>query len=266
MKILVILGSPRKGNTYRACEDLREQMQKDIPVTFEYLWLQDAHLLPCRGCLTCFTHGEEKCPNRDDAVAIGQKMQEADAFIFASPVYGMNVTGQMKVFIDRFSYLFHRPRFFDKKTFLLVTTGVLGAPYVLAYLEKVARIWGCEVVGKVGLITPGWDSGKTVAKNEKMIAQSARTLVKALRKTKRKSPGLWDILIFHGQRAAFLQLEQISPADYQYWKSQGWFNPGARYFTNARVNPLYHGIGKIIGSISARKVRKELDTETGADS
>lgn len=266
MKILVIMGSPRKGNTYRACEDLREQMQKDIPVEFEYLWLQDAGLLPCRGCLACFTHGEEKCPNKDDALAIEEKMHQADAFIFASPVYGMNVTGQMKTFIDRFSYVFHRPRFFDKKAFLLVTTGVLDAPDVLTYLEKVTRIWGCEVVGKMGLITPGFNSGTNLTKNEKMIAQSARTFVKALRKTKRKSPGLWDILIFHGQRGAFSQLEQISPADYQYWKSQGWFNPGARYFTDVRVNPLYHGIGKIIGYISARKVRKELDKETGADS
>ncbi|MBN1166863.1 MAG: flavodoxin family protein [Methanospirillaceae archaeon] len=258
MKILVIMGSPRKGNTFRACEDLHEQMQKDIPVTFEYLWLQDAHLLPCRGCLTCFTHGEETCPNKDDAIAIEQKMHQADAFIFASPVYGMNVTGQMKIFIDRFSYVFHRPRFFGKKAFLLVTTGVLGAPSVLSYLEKVARIWGCEVVGKVGLITPGLDSGKIVTKNEKMIADSARVFTKSLQNPRKKRPGLWDVIIFHGQRGAFSQLEKISPADYQYWKSRGWFNPGARYFTDVRVNPLYHGIGKILGSISARKIQKEL--------
>ena len=37
MKILVIIGSPRKGNTYRAAERIREILKSYGPAEFEYL-------------------------------------------------------------------------------------------------------------------------------------------------------------------------------------------------------------------------------------
>jgi len=77
-------------------------------------------------------------------------MHEADAVVFATPVYGLNVTGQMKVFVDRFSYIFHRPRFFDKKAFILTTAGIMGNTEVQKYLTTVARIWGFEIAGTPG--------------------------------------------------------------------------------------------------------------------
>jgi multimeric flavodoxin WrbA len=48
-------------------------------------------------------------------------MHAADGVIFATPVYVMNVSALMKTFIDHFSYIYHRPRFFDKKALLLST-------------------------------------------------------------------------------------------------------------------------------------------------
>jgi len=154
MKILVIMGSPRKGNTYRAAERIREILRSYGPAEFEYLWLREENLGFCRGCFTCIAKGEESCPVRDSAPAILQKMLDADGVIFASPVYGMNVCGLFKVFIDRFAYIFHRPWFFDKKALLLTTTGAVGASDVLKYLRLTAQIWGFEVAGEAGLITP----------------------------------------------------------------------------------------------------------------
>jgi len=154
VKILVILGSPRKGNTYRACTLIEETMKTYGDMVFEYLMLRDADLAKCTGCFVCFLKGEEHCPRKDDAPGIEQKMHDADGVIFASPVYGMNVSGLMKVFVDRFSYIFHRPRFFEKKALLLTTTGALGHKDVLKYLDLVARIWGFEVVDPRGTHHP----------------------------------------------------------------------------------------------------------------
>src|SRR5512145_3330087 len=131
MKVLVIMGSARKGNTYRATKKIEESMQSIGNVEFEYLMLKDASLSQCSGCCTCFGKGEDHCPNKDSAHIIEQKMHAADGVIFATPVYGMNVSALMKTFIDRFSYIFHRPRFFDKKALLLTTAGVLGNKEVL---------------------------------------------------------------------------------------------------------------------------------------
>jgi len=260
MKILVIMGSPQKGNTFRACEDLHNLLQEQIPVEFEYLWLKDANLLPCKGCYVCIPRGEDKCPNHDAAAAIEQKMHEADGVIFASPVYGMNVTGQMKTFVDRFCYIFHRPRFFDKKAFLLTTTGALGSKEVLGYLETVAGVWGFEVAGRAGLIIPPGTTPAPyrVTKNRKVLSQAAKEFSVALRRKKRKSPGLMAIIIFHAQRAAFSQMETVSPCDYQYWKTKGWLSRHARYYVDVPVNPLYGAIGNIVEWIQARNIRKDL--------
>ena len=96
MKVLVIMGSPRKGNTYRAAKRIEDAMRSHGDVGFEYLMLGDVALAPCRGCMACLEWGEEHCPVRDDAPAVREKLQDADGVIFASPVYGLAVTGQMK--------------------------------------------------------------------------------------------------------------------------------------------------------------------------
>lgn len=70
MKILVIMGSPRKGNTYRAAKKIEESMQSMGSVEFEYLMLKDANLSQCRGCYVCIMEGEDHCPCKDDAFVI----------------------------------------------------------------------------------------------------------------------------------------------------------------------------------------------------
>jgi multimeric flavodoxin WrbA len=176
MKVLVIMGSPRKGNTYRACARIEEAMKSYGDFTFEYLLLKDADLAQCTGCFVCLLRSEENCPRKDDAPAIEQKMHDADGVIFASPVYGMNVSGLMKVFVDRFSYIFHRPRLFEKKALLLTTTGALGQKDVLKYLDLVAGIWGFEVVDRVGLVTPPGDLPANLRKeyDERLVTAAKR--------------------------------------------------------------------------------------------
>jgi len=125
LKILVVMGSPRKGNTYRAAQKIEGVMQSLGDVSFEYVMLKDADLAQCRGCFLCLAKGEEHCPIRDDAPAVEQKMHEADGVIFATPVYGMNVSGLMKVFVDRFSYIF-APVSLTKKHSSLRPPGLSG--------------------------------------------------------------------------------------------------------------------------------------------
>jgi len=263
-KVLVIMGSPRKGNTFRACEELRGLIEMKLPVDFEYLWLKDADLAPCKGCLACFSLGEDHCPSHDDARIIERKMEDADAVVFATPVYGMSVSGQMKIFIDRLSYVFHRPRFFDKKAIIITTAGILGNDDVQKYLDMVARIWGFEVAGKAGTVTAEPLSRRQTEQNRKEIARAAKEFAAALNRPARRSPGLMDVLIFHGQRAAFSQLMGVSPADFRYWKEKGWLDSGVKYFVDVPVNPVYHAIGTVTGWLSARQIRKDMMEHKGA--
>jgi len=259
-KIVVLMGSPRKGNTFRACEEFREHLQKIYPAEFEYVWLKDVHIEPCKGCFVCFPKGEESCPSRNDDIAvIVQKMLDADGVIFASPVYSWNVSALMKTFIDRISYTGHRPRFAGKKAFFLVTTGMMGAGEVLKYMKKIAWAWGFECTGTVGLITPNGVVPRYRAEmNTKLLKKSAKRFSTRLLRTTQRSPGIMDVILFHGGKGAISQLETLSPADYHYWKSRGWFSQDVHYFMNVPVNPLYRGIGKIVEMIARRHVRRDL--------
>jgi multimeric flavodoxin WrbA len=125
MKVLVIIGSPRKGNTYHTTKRIREILQSYGPAEFKYVWLRDENLGFCRRCFTCIAKGEESCPVKDAAPAIEQKMRDADSVIFASPVYGMNVSGLFKVFVDRFSYIFHRPTPFPSQPLLFLHPNIV---------------------------------------------------------------------------------------------------------------------------------------------
>ncbi len=67
----------------------------------DYIMLKDMKINPCKGCYTCWTKTPGECIFKDDMTQLRIKFREADLLIFASPLYIFNVTGIMKVFLDR---------------------------------------------------------------------------------------------------------------------------------------------------------------------
>ena len=53
MKVVVILGSHRKGNTLKLVNQVAETMQLLGNVEFTYLHLRDLNLKICKGCFQC---------------------------------------------------------------------------------------------------------------------------------------------------------------------------------------------------------------------
>lgn len=265
MKILAIMGSHRKGNTYHAVERVREILQENLSLEWEYMMLGDVHLEQCRGCYMCFERGEEHCPLRDDSLLLEQKMHDADGVIFATPVYAFQVSGLMKLFIDRHSYIFHRPRFFGKKALVLTTAGVAGSEDVLKYLRLVARIWGFEVAGSAGLVshaTMGPLPEYRVQENERKLQAATEAFLAALRRGTPSRPQFFDVMAFHIGRGPCDELGDRAPADHAYWAGMGWLDRKRRYYVDVPVNPLYHLIGTIMEWRMRRQIRRDL-AETG---
>jgi multimeric flavodoxin WrbA len=261
MKVLVIMGSPRKGNTYHAAERIREIIQERVPVAWEYVMLRDAHLEDCRGCYQCFERGEEYCALKDEASLLEQKMMEADGVIFATPVYGFQVSYLMKLFIDRHGYIFHRPRFFRQKALLLTTAGTAGIKDVLKYLNLVSGIWGFDVAAQVGIrshATFGPLPPYVIAENEKKLQRAALDFLAALNRGTRSRPGLFDVLVFHIGRAPCDELGDLAPADHQYWAGQGWLDKKRGYYVDVPVNPVCHALGVLVEWYLRRQIRRDL--------
>jgi len=264
MKVLVIMGSPRKGNTYHAAERIREIMREKALVEWEYVMLRDLHLEQCRGCANCIVKGEEFCPVKDDIAGLTQKMHDADGVIFASPVYALQVTGLMKVFIDRHSYILHRPRFFGKKALILSTAGAVGVDDVMKYLDSVVHMWGFEVACRAGILDESIP-GSRQEENDRTLREAAEAFSAALRRESPSKPNFMDVVIFHGLRATFDELAETFPADRAYWEQKGWMGKEARYFVDVPVNPAYHAVGALLEWYQRRQMRKDSSRDTNAE-
>ena len=116
MKILAICGSPKKGNTYSALNDIKENYPD---IDFKILMLKDVNLKPCLGCYVCVKLGEDKCPLKDDREKIVKEMLDADGVLFASPVYTMQITSLMKNYFKLKNFLTPHSCAIENLTFLI---------------------------------------------------------------------------------------------------------------------------------------------------
>lgn len=99
-KILGISGSPRKSATYRSLELALEAAKQNNSIQTEIISLSGKNLKPCNHCNWC-KRENKLCRIEDYMKEMYPKIIEADAFIFASPVYVMNVTPQLHALFTR---------------------------------------------------------------------------------------------------------------------------------------------------------------------
>ena len=101
MKIITILGSPRKkGNTAKVLSMFEGKVEKNHEV--ERINIIQYKVGGCLGCYKCKEKKDEPgCVQKDDALTIFEKMIQADAIVYASPLYCWSFTSQIKSLIDR---------------------------------------------------------------------------------------------------------------------------------------------------------------------
>lgn len=104
MKVVAIYGGPRKnGNTLVLLQEVLDEVQK-AGATTEVFSLNQLNFRGCQSCYGCVRNGT--CVIKDDAQKVLAAVAEADRIILATPVYMWDMTGQLKLFIDRlFSFL-----------------------------------------------------------------------------------------------------------------------------------------------------------------
>lgn len=104
--ILCFLGSPRLNGTTKALLD-EIKLRLDSSINFEIINLVDYKINGCNGCNLCQSNIQDfHCVQNDDGNMLLDKIVSADAIIYATPLYGHNYSGQMKMFLDRHVSLF----------------------------------------------------------------------------------------------------------------------------------------------------------------
>jgi multimeric flavodoxin WrbA len=100
MKVISILGSPKgEGNTAAILDEIERPLKENGAEVVRYC-LGKCRINYCVGCKSCFGDGG-LCVQNDDVQTIINDLFESNLVIVASPSYWGDVTGQMKVLIDR---------------------------------------------------------------------------------------------------------------------------------------------------------------------
>ncbi|MBD3178710.1 MAG: hypothetical protein GF417_03410, partial [Candidatus Latescibacteria bacterium] len=256
MKVVAIQGSPHKGNTYERVENFAQALSEHGEIEFDHIALKDSDLKPCQGCFLCFTRGERACPLNDDIKSIRIKLDESDAVIFATPVYSMQISYLLKIFVDRMAYTFHRPRYFGKYAVGLAVTGAVGLKETLDYISMFSEAWGFEYLGGLRYVDPPGGTGipRFAGKKDRCRELAGELYMRMKTKPQRKLK-LKDHMAFHIMRTVYGRMEKYSPTDYAYWKSRGWLEPGARYFFENAGTGFFRGLyARIVARLMARKM------------
>ncbi len=159
MKVTTILGSPRKkGNTATVLGCFEEDIVRRGHEVHR-INIVESDVKGCLGCRACDNAIDYPgCVQKDDAMAIFDRMIEAEAVVYASPLFCWGFTSQMKALIDRHFCLVknyftpeHKSFLENKATALLVTcTGPIknNADLIQVLFDRLNRFVKCNMVGK----------------------------------------------------------------------------------------------------------------------
>jgi len=238
LNILIINGSPHKGNTWVLVEIIKKRMQElsDSEITFDEVHLMEVGLSLCTGCSLCLIKGNKNCPHNLKVQKLIDKIEENDATIIASPCYSNHVSALMKNFIDHLSYNTHRPRFFSKKMLGISTAGGKGSKKCTKYLRETLMCWGFNRGYELPVISNSYGGyeppQKVVAKCRKMAEKFYMDIAGG----KLYSPTLVNLLVYNLFRGMSHAGDLVEFYDNEYWKNTGLLY--AAYATGIPL-PLY---------------------------
>ena len=97
MKIVIINGSARRGNTLTAIDAFIKGASEKNEI--EIIQPDRLHIAPCKGCGVCQCY--KGCIDQDDTNPTIDKITAADVILFATPVYWWGMSAQLKLIIDK---------------------------------------------------------------------------------------------------------------------------------------------------------------------
>ena len=103
-KVFILSTSLRNKSNSQALAEAFAEGALAAENEVELVSLKDKSIAFCKGCLACQKIG--KCVIEDDALAITEKMKDAQVIVWATPIYYYEMSGQMKTMIDRANSLY----------------------------------------------------------------------------------------------------------------------------------------------------------------
>ncbi len=229
MKVTAVYGNLRKGCTWHATDMFLKQLQTHGPVEVTEFFLPKDMPHFCTGCFSCFFKGEDTCPHADSLQPIAKALLEADLIILSSPVYGLDVTGQMKALLDHLCYqwISHRPnpRMFHKMGLVVTTTAGAGLNHTAKTMHNSLKFWGVRRIFKFqkAVAATKWAEipDKKRAHMEKKAAKLANRVAATMQNMDHLPMPLFQKIMFLLMRG-MMRKNAWNPYDKIHWEAQGW--------------------------------------------
>jgi len=226
MKVAVVYGNARKGNTYKAAQIFKDELSKHTEVDYvDFTMPTDLPEL-YTGCQLCLGNEYGKCPHSKNVMPIIDAILGADALIVATPHCGAStMPASMKNFLDHLDFLAMtvapRIEIFKKKAFIITTgTGSTGA---IGTIAKGLRHWGFNRVYGLGLrmFTDKWN--KMPEKKQRKCEYRLSKAAGRFYQSKQRKPYLKTVLLYHMNKFIIKRYVGEGAYPYEHWRKNGWF-------------------------------------------
>ena len=184
-KVFIFVASKdvKEANSKKVIKLLVDEMNKKSQEEIAYS-VYDANTLKidsCLGCCNCFNTGICSLDKKDNFNLVKKVLEESDLIILVSPVYAHNVTGDMKIFIDRLSYWMHIFKLAGKKSVSISVSSTNGNDFVNSYLKKILELLGTQVVTNISVTVDGPRMLEDEEFLKEIIPQTANRIVKSIK-------------------------------------------------------------------------------------
>ncbi len=178
MKVIGFVGSPRKNGNIDVLVQQVLQGASAAEAETKIFYLNELDFKGCQGCNFCKVNN--RCGLQDDMTSLYDEIANAGAIVIGSPVYIGQVSGQTKLFLDRW-YAFMNPDFSTrlekgKKAALIFSQANPNAEHFgksFASLAELLGLSGMEIQDT--LVASGVREAGVVA-GDKALMQKAQAL------------------------------------------------------------------------------------------
>lgn len=253
---LIINGSPRKGNTWKIVEMVKENIQReDKYAVFDEIHLAEENLPFCCGCSNCFRIGHEKCPHSGIIMEIIKAMEDADGIIIASTTYFRRETSLLRNLFDHLCFMTHRPHFFTSKALVITTTGGVGGKSAAESISSFLKAIGFNRCYMFSAASLSWNDYKINEKTKSKLCKVTDKFYKDVLSKKFHSPSCMLLIpynLFRGMSLSYAKGTEFETQDGFYWteecRKKGVYNSSVHVpLYKKPFGQLFYKIGKYFG-------------------
>lgn len=177
MRVLGIVGSPRRGGNTETLVDAVLNAAKDAGAETEKVILDELTILPCRACNGC--RDSKECVQTDDMHDLVDRMEQSNVWVLGTPIYWWGPTAQLKAFIDRW-YGVDRSVFQGRRVILTIPSGggEIYTRHTVDILHDIIDYLGMHLIDTI--LAPGIHKPGIVSGNDSIMKRARQAGMQAV--------------------------------------------------------------------------------------